>query len=130
MGAEAAFAFLLLVGSGLMMHSLIRLEKSDNGFRPDHVLTLRVPVGTITQPRPGTKYDTKPSQMAHYQQLVDRLKQIPGVRYAAFVNNPPLSSVNTTTDFVAPDGRTRGVPTRCISEQRSPSIRGEPAHPF
>ena len=115
-GTEAAFAFLLLVGSGLMMHSLIRLEKSDNGFRPDHVLTLRVPVGTITQPTPGTKYGTKPSQMAHYQQLVDRLKQIPGVRYAAFVNNPPLSSVNTTTDFMAPDGSQRGVPTRCISE--------------
>lgn len=115
-GTEAAFTFLLLVGSGLMMHSLIRLEKSDNGFRPDHVLTLRVPVGTITQPTPGTKYGTKPSQMAHYQQLVDRLKQIPGVRYAAFVNNPPLSSVNTTTDFLAPDGSQRGVPTRCISE--------------
>ncbi|HEV3198052.1 MAG TPA: ABC transporter permease [Bryobacteraceae bacterium] len=108
-GGEAAFAFLLLVGSGLMMHSLIRLEKSDNGFRPDHVLTLRVPVGTITQPRPGTRYDTKASQMAHYQQLLDRLKQIPGVRYAAFVNNPPLTSVNTTTDFVAPDGTSRGV---------------------
>jgi putative ABC transport system permease protein len=116
-GVEAAFAFLLLVGSGLMMHSLIRLEKSDNGFRPDHVLTLRVPVGSITQPRPGTKYDTKPRQMAHYQQLLDRLKQVPGVRYAAFVNNPPLTSVNTTTDFVAPDGSTRGVPTRCISEE-------------
>ena len=116
-GVEAAFAFLLLVGSGLMMHSLIRLEKSDNGFRPDHVLTLRVPIGTVTQPGPGTKYDTKPRQMAHYQQLLDRLRQVPGVRYAAFVNNPPLTSVNTTTDFVAPDGTTRGVPTRCISEE-------------
>ena len=116
-GVETAFAFLLLVGSGLMMHSLIRLEKSDNGFQPDHVLTLRVPVGTITQPRPGTKYDTKPRQMAHYRQLVDRLKQVPGVRYAAFVNNPPLTSVNTTTAFIAPDGSTQGVPTRCISEE-------------
>ena len=115
-GTEAAFAFLLLVGSGLMMHSLIRLEKSDNGFQPDHVLTMRVPVGTITQPRPGTKYDTKPAQMAHYQRLLDRLKQVPGVRNAAFVNNPPLSTVNTTTDFTAPDGSHRGVPTRCISE--------------
>jgi predicted permease len=55
--------------------------------------------------------------MAHYQQLVDRLKQVPGVRYAAVVNNPPLSSVNTTTDFVAPDGTSKGVPTRTISEE-------------
>ena len=87
-----------------MMRSLIRLEQSDHGFRPDHVLTMRVPIGTLTQPRPAGRYNSKPSQMTHYQQLVDRLKQIPGVRYAAVVNNPPLSSVNTTTDFVAPDG--------------------------
>lgn len=116
-GAEAGFAFLLLVGSGLMMHSLIRLEQSDNGFRPDHVLTLRVPVGTLTQPRPSGKYENKPSQMAHYQQLIGSVKEIPGVRYAAFVNNPPLSNVNTTTQFLAPDGSTKGVATRTISEE-------------
>lgn len=115
-GAEAAFAFLLLAGSGLMMRSLIRLEQSDHGFRPDHVLTMRVPIGTI-QPRPTDRYNSKPSQMMHYQTLVDRLKQIPGVRYAAVVNNPPLSSVNTTTDFVAQDGTSKGVPTRTISEE-------------
>jgi putative ABC transport system permease protein len=45
------------------------------------------------------------------------LKQVPGVRYVAFVNNPPLTSVNTTTDFIAPDGSSRNVPTRCISEE-------------
>ena len=99
------------------MRSLIRLEQSDHGFRPDHVLTIRVPIGTLTQARPTGRYNSKPSQMAHYQQLVDRLKQIPGVRYAAVVNNPPLSSVNTTTDFVAPDGTSKGVPTRTISEE-------------
>src|SRR5205823_2054299 len=47
---EAGFAFLLLAGSGLMIRSLIRLQQEDHGFRPDHVLTLRVPVGSLTQP--------------------------------------------------------------------------------
>ena len=116
-GAEAAFAFLLLAGSGLMMRSLIRLEQSDHGFRPDHVLTMRVPIGTLMHPLPTGRFSNKSSQMKHYQQLVDRLKQIPGVRYAAIVNNPPLSSVNTTTDFVAPDGTSNEVPTRTISEE-------------
>ena len=116
-GAEAAFPFLLLAGSGLMMHSLIRLEKSDHGFRPDHVLTIRVPIGTLMHPLPTGRYSDKSSQMTHYRQLLDRLKQIPGVRYAAVVNNPPLSSVNTTTDFVAPDGASEGIPTRTISEE-------------
>src|SRR4030095_12213258 len=41
---EAGLAFLLLVGSGLMIRSLVRLQQADHGFRPDHVLTLRVPV--------------------------------------------------------------------------------------
>jgi predicted permease len=116
-GAEAAFAFLLLVGSGLMMHSLIRLEESDNGFRPDHVLTLRVPVGTLTQPRPTGKYGSKPLQMAHYQDLIDRVKQVPGVRYVGYANNPPLSNVNTTTTFLASDGSEKGVPTRTVNEE-------------
>src|SRR4029077_4267928 len=99
---EAAFAFLLLAGSGLMMHSLIRLGESDHGFRPDHVLTMRVPIGTLTKRPPTGRYDNKPRQMAHYQELVERLHQIPGARYAAIVNNPPLSSVNTTPAFGRP----------------------------
>ena len=114
---EAAFAFLLLAGSGLMMRSLIRLEESDHGFRPDHVLTLRVPIGTLTQPRSTGKYNNQTSQAAHYQALVERLKQIPGVRYAAIVNNPPLSTVNTTTEFTTPDGAAKGAATRTISEE-------------
>ena len=64
--SEVAFAFLLLVGSGLMIRSLIRLQQEDHGFRPDHVLTMRVPVGTRTQPGATGKYDTKPRQMAYY----------------------------------------------------------------
>jgi putative ABC transport system permease protein len=40
-GVEAGLAFLLLVGSGLMIRSLLLLQQSDHGFRPDHVLTTR-----------------------------------------------------------------------------------------
>jgi putative ABC transport system permease protein len=54
--SEAAFAFLLLVGSGLLLRSLIRLEQADNGFRTEHVLTMRVPIGTRMRPRPTGKY--------------------------------------------------------------------------
>lgn len=115
--AEAAFAFLLLVGSGLMMRSLIRLQQSDHGLEPDHVLTMRVPIGTLTQPRPTGRYDNKASQMAYYHELLDRLQQIPGVRYVAVVNNLPLSSVNTTTIYEAPDGTAKMIPTRTVSEQ-------------
>ncbi len=112
---EAAFAFLLLVGSGLMIRSLIRLQQADHGFHADHVLTMRVPIGSITQTRPSGKYDTKPRQMAYHHALVERLKGIPGVRAIAVVNNLPLSTANTAVNILGPDGELVPVPTRTIS---------------
>lgn len=114
---EAAFAFLLLVGSGLMIRSLVRLQQEDHGFRPDHVLTLRVPLGTRTQPRPTGKYDTKARQMAYYRELLERLQRIPGVRSVAVVNNLPLSGVNSSVPRRGPDGKAMLVSTRTISSQ-------------
>lgn len=113
-GAEAAFAFLLLTGSGLMIRSLIRLQQSNHGFRADHVLTMRVPIGTRTDPR-QTNYDTKPRQMAFYGQLIERLGHVPGVRAAAVVNNLPLSGATTSVPFDLPDGRQVLMATRTIS---------------
>ena len=101
---EAAFAFLLMVGSGLMIRSLIRLEQEDHGFRPDHVLTLRVPVGTLTQPRPTGKYDTRQRQMAYFHELLERVAKTPGIQAVGIVNNLPLSGVNTSLALPVPDG--------------------------
>jgi predicted permease len=98
-GVEAGLAFLLLVGSGLMIRSLVRLQQDDHGFHPDHVLTLRVPVGTRTQPRPAGKYDTRPQQMAYYREILERVKMLPGIKAAAIVNNLPLSGASTSLSF-------------------------------
>src|SRR5262249_10124676 len=102
---------------GLMIRSLIRLQQEDHGFRADHVLTLRVPVGTLTQPRATGKYDTRPRQMAYYREIMERVKTVPGIKAAAIVNNLPLSDVNSTTVVRGPDGQPLGVSTRTISPQ-------------
>jgi predicted permease len=115
--SEAALAFLLLVGSGLMVRSLIRLQEADHGFHPDHVLTMRVPIGTFTQPRPKAKYETKPRQMAYYHELVERLQAVPGVKAAAVVNNLPLSGVNTSVFFGEDSDHPMLIMTRTISPQ-------------
>ncbi|HXI43036.1 MAG TPA: ABC transporter permease [Bryobacteraceae bacterium] len=116
---EAGFAFLLLVGSGLMIRSLVRLQQEDHGFRPDHVLTLRVPVGTLTQPRPTGKYDTRARQIAYYRQILERVKAIPGIKAAAIVNNPPLSDINSSLNFglAGPDGKPQDTSARCVSPE-------------
>lgn len=113
--SQAGLAFLLLVGSGLMIRSLVRLMREDHGFRPDHVLTMRVPVGTLTQPRPTEKYNTRPRQMAYYRELIQRLERIPDIKAVAVVNNLPLSGVSATTPFKGPDGKTVLLSTRTIS---------------
>ena len=114
---EAGLAFLLLVGSGLMIRSLVRLQREDHGLRPEHVLTLRVPVGTLTQPRPTGKYNTRPRQMAYYREILERVKRLPGVKAAAIVNNLPLSDVNTSLDFAlsSPDRESQVTSARTIS---------------
>src|SRR5580658_5238258 len=115
--AEAAFAFLLLVGSGLLIRSLIRLQSADTGFHADHVLTMRVPIGTQIQSNPAGKYDTRARQIEFYRQVLERLQVVPGVRAVAVVNNLPLSEANTTTVYHGPDGGVLGVMTRTVSEQ-------------
>lgn len=115
--SEAALAFLLLVGSGLMVRSLIRLQESDHGFHPDHVLTMRVPVGTFIEPRPKGKYETKALQMAYYHELVERLQRVPGVKSAAVVNNLPLSGMNTSVIFGEQGDHPTLIMTRTVSPQ-------------
>ena len=116
-GCETAFAVILLVGSGLLGRSLIRLQQSDHGIHPDHVLTMRVPIGTATQPRPTGKYDSKPRQMAYYHELVESLRAVRGVAAVAVVNNLPLSNANTTVFLKGPDGQPMQTATRTISPE-------------
>jgi putative ABC transport system permease protein len=115
-GAETALTFLLLAGSGLMIRSLIRLQNADHGIHADHVLTMRVPIGTRTSPR-STSYDTRPRQAAYYRELLDRVQKVHGVRAAAVVNNLPLSGSSTSVALETPDGGTILNSTRTISPQ-------------
>jgi putative ABC transport system permease protein len=96
-----------------MIRSLVRLQQEDHGFRPDHVLTLRVPVG------PTGKYDTRPRQMAYYREILERVRMVPGVKTAAIVNNLPLSGVNTSLDMhlPGPGGQSPPMLARTISPQ-------------
>jgi len=111
---QGAFAFLLLVGSGLMVRSLIRLQEADKGFRPDHVLTLGVPIGSMSGAAPA-KYGTMPLQVAYYDELLALLDGVPGVYEAALVNNLPLSTINTWLTFPGPDGALIPLAARIIS---------------
>jgi putative ABC transport system permease protein len=88
---ELGLATVLLVAGGLLIKTLWRLEHVDAGFQTENILTFRFSV-------PDRKYT--PRQRADlYQQLLDRLAEIPGVAAAGGTNGLPFAGSRTTSSF-------------------------------
>jgi putative ABC transport system permease protein len=88
--SEVALAFVLLVGAGLMMNTVIRLEHVDLGYDPDHLL-----VGEIELLSPKYREmlgnDMKrvtPQAGFFYDQILEGVEALPGTRSAALVSAP------------------------------------------
>ncbi|HEX8501292.1 MAG TPA: ABC transporter permease [Pyrinomonadaceae bacterium] len=81
---EVALSLVLLVGAGLMMRSFLRLQQVDVGVNPANVLTMSVPL-------PSARYREPERRSAFFQQLVERVGALPGVREVGAVSNLPLS---------------------------------------
>lgn len=80
---QVAFALVLLVGAGLMTRTLARLHGVDPGFDPQGTLAVDL---TLSDAR----YPKTEDAARFYQQIVEAVSAVPGVRYAALVSDPPL----------------------------------------
>ena len=81
--AEIAIAMTLLVGGGLIVRSFNRLQHVDLGFRPDHLLTMKMIL-------PESKYSELRQRVAFVEQVLERVKSLPGVLSAGTTTNIPL----------------------------------------
>jgi len=95
---QVALAFLLMVGSGLLVKSFWHLQNVDPGFVADNVLTLRLSL-------PETPYEDGDKSVAFYEQLVDRVDGIPGVERASVVSKLPLRPQGTSHNGVLIEDR-------------------------
>jgi putative ABC transport system permease protein len=84
--AQVALSLVLLVGAGLLVKSLNRLQAVDTGFNPNNLLAVRLNL----LPR---KYETDQQRIDFYKQAVERMKTIPGVEAAGAVNSPPFTGL-------------------------------------
>src|SRR6266576_1197865 len=74
----------LLVGAGLLFRTLRHLSDVNPGFDIQHIMTFKVGVShSLTK--------TAPSTRTAYQQLIERIRQIPGVQGADFTGSVPLN---------------------------------------
>jgi predicted permease len=82
-GFEVALAYVLLIGSGLMVRSFLELQRIDPGFKPHGLLTFQINSDRFLQ---------KPEERAiATRQLEDRLRAIPGVQSVTAANPFPLT---------------------------------------
>jgi putative ABC transport system permease protein len=82
--AEIALSLMLLVGAGLLIRSFLRLKAVNPGFNPSNVLTMRI---DLTGPR----YKTGAQVIAFHNQLLERLKQLPGIESASTRSYVPIA---------------------------------------
>jgi putative ABC transport system permease protein len=93
--AEVALAVVLLAGSGLLMRSFARLTAVDPGFQPSHVIAgmVSLPLG---------KYPGVEQARATLDQLLAKVRAIPGVESAALGSNLPICcSEQSTISFAS-----------------------------
>ncbi len=95
--SEVAFSLMLLVGAGLLINSFWRLLHTEAGFDSRGVLALDIPLSR-------TKYPKPEQRAAAFEQLVGRMKTLPGVRDASVVSNVPLTDFDVELSFQV-DGR-------------------------
>jgi len=82
-GIEVALAYVLLIGSGLMVRSFLELQRIDPGFSPQGLLTFQVQ---------SDRFLPTPQERAVViRQLEDRLRAIPGVQRVTAANPFPLT---------------------------------------
>jgi putative ABC transport system permease protein len=90
--SEVALSLMLLVGAGLLIRSFIRLMSQNLGFDPSNLLTMQTWL--------PTDHYTAPAQVTNfYQQALDRVRALPGVKQASAVDFLMFTGWSDYVDF-------------------------------
>lgn len=79
---EIAFACLLLVGTGLLIRSFLRVLDVDLGFQPERLVTIRVD--------PSSEYSTQARQNAYFDEALHLVQNTPGIEASGLTDVLPL----------------------------------------
>jgi putative ABC transport system permease protein len=88
--AEVALSLVVLIGAGLLVKSFTRLQDVNPGFDPANLLRFSVSL-------PGKRYGEPSDRRQFSEQLIERLKSLPGVQGVALANDLPIEGDDTTS---------------------------------
>lgn len=89
---EVAMALVLLVGAGLFLKSLARIQQVVPGFDPHGVITAALTL-------PDSQYKDQQKQIGFYRDVTERLASLPGVTSAAATYPLPFSGSGGSSSF-------------------------------
>ncbi|MFN3325290.1 MAG: FtsX-like permease family protein [Bryobacteraceae bacterium] len=123
---QVSLSLVLLAGAGLLIRSFANLLRTDPGFRPEGILTARVPS--------GTGQGNEIHLAVRYASILEVTRAMPGVEAAAISTVIPMGPVEATVTLMAdsgenPAGRLENVQYRAVSAgyfdvMRIPILRG------
>jgi putative ABC transport system permease protein len=93
---QFGLAFVLLAAAGLFIRSFRSASRSDPGFRPEHLLSIRIEL-------PGTVYNQQAKISEFANRLIAKLGALPGVSQTGAVSDLPMSS--SSNRLLAAQGR-------------------------
>lgn len=107
---EVALSLVLLIGAGLMIRSLAKLQTIDPGFDQHNVLTMNVQINK-------KQFADATQQSQFFNQVFERVHSIPGVEAVGAIDNLPLNGGSSQPVAV------EGHPVVALSEQPEVSVR-------
>jgi putative ABC transport system permease protein len=108
---QMSLALVLLVGAGLMVRSLQRLMAVDPGFDPTRLITMSLEL-------PSATYPDGPRRTAFFDQLLERMRVLPGVQSVGMVDFLPLIGPGSATSV-----RIVGRPEPALGQALTADIR-------
>jgi len=94
--AQIAITLVLVVGAGLLGRSLMKVLEVNPGFRVEKIVTM-----DVSLPRPDwTDWKLKANQAIFFRNLIERLRQIPGVRRVGATSDLPMTGWISNGQFL------------------------------
>ena len=89
---EVVAAVVLLVGAGLLIRSFFQLQQVSPGFQPAGVLSMQLAL-------PAAKYGEAPQRAQFAREMLERVRNVPGVKSAGTTTILPMSGNNSSGSF-------------------------------
>jgi putative ABC transport system permease protein len=104
---EIGLALLLALSAGLLIESLLRVERVDPGFRRENVLTMKLAL-------PWTQVE---KSSAFYDRVLQRVSELPGVQSVGSINFLPFDTSSNPMSFTV-EGRPEAAAQSSLAEFR------------